>query len=285
MFGYIRIQKSELLVREYEAYKSVYCGLCKQMGKDYSFLSRFILSYDCTFYAMLLMSLQNSCNGFEQKRCRFNPLKKCSYCKTDSDNLSKAAALSVISAYYKILDDIQDSSFLKRTAYKIVKPIFAHWRKKASKRYPEIDNAVKLMLEEQLRAEKNPDCKLDMACDPTAKMLGTLLKLEGKSESDKRIYYQLGYGIGRWIYLIDAVDDYDKDIKKGNFNPFSLYKDDLNNIMEKNLSQSLAMAYDAYNLIDIVDFKGIIDNVILKGLPVVQIEILNKRKVKYEKSV
>jgi hypothetical protein len=231
------------------------------------------------------MSLQNSCNGFEQKRCRFNPLKKCSYCKTDSDNLSKAVVLSVISAYYKILDDIQDSSFLKRTAYKIVKPIFAHWRKKASKRYPEIDNAVKLMLEEQLRAEENPDCNLDMACDPTAKMLGTLLKLESKSKSEERIYYQLGYGIGRWIYLIDAVDDYDKDIKKGNFNPFSLYKDDLNNIMENNLSQSLAMAYDAYNLIDIVDFKGIIDNVILKGLPVVQIEILNKRKVKYEKSV
>ena len=54
MFGYLQIQKSELLVREYEAYKAVYCGLCRQMGKDYSVFTRFTLSYDCTFYAMLL---------------------------------------------------------------------------------------------------------------------------------------------------------------------------------------------------------------------------------------
>lgn len=56
MFGYLQIQKSELLVRESEAYKAVYCGLCRQMGKDYSVFTRFTLSYDCTFYAMLLMS-------------------------------------------------------------------------------------------------------------------------------------------------------------------------------------------------------------------------------------
>lgn len=65
MFGYLQIQKSELLVRESEAYKAVYCGLCRQMGKDYSVFTRFTLSYDCTFYAMLLMSLNRSCKGFK----------------------------------------------------------------------------------------------------------------------------------------------------------------------------------------------------------------------------
>ncbi len=279
MFGYIKIQKSELLVREYEAYKAVYCGLCKQMGKDYSFISRFILSYDCTFYAMFLMAVNGSCSGFEQKRCRFNPLKKCTYCKTKSDSISKASALSVISAYYKILDDIYDSSFLKKTACRIIKPLFSHWRKKAANKYPKIDKAVKLMLEEQLNAEKLENCSLDMACDPTAKMLGTLLKLEGKTDKEQRIYYQIGYGLGRWIYLIDAADDYNDDIKKDRFNPYNSYKENLEETMKNNLSQSLAMAFDAYNLVDIVDFKGIIDNVLLKGLPLVQAEILDKRKV------
>ena len=69
MFGYLQIQKSELLVRESEAYKAVYCGLCRQMGKDYSVFTRFTLSYDCTFYAMLLMSLNRSCKGFKDGRC------------------------------------------------------------------------------------------------------------------------------------------------------------------------------------------------------------------------
>ena len=64
MFGYLQVDKAELKVREWEAYKSVYCGLCRQMGRDYSFLSRLALSYDCTYYAMLLMSVHRSCTGF-----------------------------------------------------------------------------------------------------------------------------------------------------------------------------------------------------------------------------
>ena len=114
MFGYLRVQKSELLVREYEAYKSVYCGLCNQLGKDYSFLIRVILSYDCTFYAMLLMSLKRSCKSFKDGRCKFNPLKKCKFAVDSADCYSKASALSVISSYYKLKDDIADSGFLRK---------------------------------------------------------------------------------------------------------------------------------------------------------------------------
>ncbi|MCH5299369.1 MAG: hypothetical protein J1E96_06365 [Ruminococcus sp.] len=275
MFGYIRIQKSELLVREYEAYKSVYCGLCRQMGRDYSRLSRFILSYDCTFYAIFLMSLRRSCTGFERKCCRFNPLKRCTYCSAEDDALSKAAALSVILAYYKTLDDIADSGFFKRTAYRIVKPIFARWRKKAARRYPELDKIAADMTAAQQLAEKDSNCPLDKAADPSATMLSSVLALEAESESKKRIYSQIGYGLGRFIYLVDAADDLEKDIKNGNFNPF-VGINDRNNVIKNNLSQALAMTFDAYNLLDLVGFKGIIDNVITKGLPTVQNEILTK---------
>ena len=95
VFGYLQIQKSELLVREYDAYKAVYCGLCKQMGKDYSFFMRMTLSYDCTFYAMLLMSLSSSCKGFKDGRCTCNPLKKCKFAIDSGEAYRKAAAFSV----------------------------------------------------------------------------------------------------------------------------------------------------------------------------------------------
>lgn len=278
MFGYIKIQKSELLVREYEAYKSVYCGLCKQIGKEYSVFSRFILSYDSTFYAMLLLSLNRGCEGFENKNCVFNPLKKCTYCKTGSDSFSKASALSVILAYYKLVDDINDNSFLKKSLFRIIKPLFSHWCKKAGKKYPEILKLAKKMLEKQLLAEAQDDCLLDLASEPTAEMLGTILKLEGNSDSQKRILYQMGYGLGRFIYLADAVDDYSKDKKTGSFNPFNSVKENKYETMKNNLSQALAMTYDAYSLLDLVDFKGITDNIILKGLPMVQEEILKKVK-------
>ena len=142
VFGYLQIQKSELLVREFEAYKSVYCGLCKQMGKDYSFLTRLSLSYDCTFYAMLLMSVSRSCKGFKDGRCTFNPLKKCKFALCESDCYSKASAFSVISVFYKLKDDLADEGFFRRILTRFLLLFFSHWRKKAAKKYPEIDKYI-----------------------------------------------------------------------------------------------------------------------------------------------
>ena len=85
MFGYIRISKPELKVKEYEMYKAVYCSLCKYLGKEYGILSRLTLSYDFTFLALLNMSLKDGCENFHKGRCAFNPIKKCNYCENDKN--------------------------------------------------------------------------------------------------------------------------------------------------------------------------------------------------------
>lgn len=286
MFGYLQIHKDELKVKEYEAYKSVYCGLCKQLGKDYGFMTRLILSYDCTFYAILLMSLKRSCTGFSDGRCKFNPLKKCKFADCKDNAYSKASALSVISAYYKVVDDIDDSGFFKRIALKIAKPFFGRRQKKAARRFPEIENIVSEMMKNQKAAENDELVTIDKAANPTAKMISDLAALEGGNDLQKRVLSEFGYQIGRWVYLIDAADDYEKDKKSGNFNPF--IKADINDkdYINSVLSQSLARAYDAYNLLDIIDFKPIIDNMMLYGFPNKQNAVLNNRQeVKNEQSV
>lgn len=286
VFGYLQIHKDELKVKEYEAYKSVYCGLCKQLGKDYGILSRLILSYDCTFYAVMLMSLDRSCTGFHDGRCRFNPLKKCKFADCRSDAYSKAAALSVISAYYKILDDINDSGFFRRAACRIVKPAFHRREKKASKRYPEIDNIVREMMQNQQKAESDPDVTVDSAADPTAKMISGIISLEAKDDIQRRVLSELGYHIGRWIYLTDAADDIEKDKKHNNFNPFVKSGECDPEYISSVLNQSLARAYDAYNLLDIIDFKPIIENMLIYGFPNKQNAVLNKQQeVKDEQSL
>ena len=278
MFGYLQIQKSELLVREYDAYKSVYCGLCRQLGKDYSFLTRLILSYDCTFYSILLMSLERSCKGFKSGRCTCNPLKKCSFAVCNSDAYSKASALSVLSAYYKLKDDIADSGFLKKSLCYLLLPIFSHWRKKALKKgYSEIDEIISKMMNMQNNDEHNRQAStIDSAAHPTAFMLGSILSLESHNETEKRIFYEFGYQIGRWVYLVDAADDIKKDSKSGNFNPFINSEITDAKYIDSVLSQSLARAYDAYNLIEITDFKGILDNMMLRGFPTVQNNVIKK---------
>lgn len=277
MFGYLQIQKSELLVREYEAYKSVYCGLCRQMGRDYSHFARLSLSYDCTFYAMLLMALSKSCSGFESGRCAFNPLKKCKYALCVSDSYSKASAFSVISAYYKLKDDLNDEGFFKRLIIRTALPFFSHWRKKALKKYPEIDEYLSDMSLKQSKAENSKDCSVDSAAHPTAEMLSRLFSHESTDESQKRVLSEFGYQLGRWIYLLDAADDYEKDKKSGSFNPYaSLSKEKDRQRVVSSLNQCLARAYDAYSLTDFRDFRGIFDNLLLLGLPSVQNKITDR---------
>ena len=105
-----------------------------------------------------------------------------------------------------------------------------------------------------------------------------ILKAEAQNEAEKQIYSQLGYHIGRWIYLIDATDDLEDDKKRNNFNPLLLSKDITKQECQVILSRCLAQAYDAYNLLDIVDFKGILDNIMLKGLPIMQEQVLSGTK-------
>ena len=279
MFGYLQIEKEELLVKEFETYKAIYCGLCKQMGKDYSFWTRVTLSYDCTFYAMLLMSLNSSCSGFRRGRCTCNPLKSCNFAYSKNDDYSKAAAFSIITVYYKIIDDINDSGFFKSLLFRMAKPFISHQRKKAKKRYPRIDEYVGDMMQRQAEIEKDKNSSVDISADPTAVMLGKILAEDGKDEIESRVLYEFGYNLGRWIYLIDAADDIEKDMKSHNFNPFveNDTKAD-SDLICVTLNQCLARAYDAYILLDIKPFKGILDNMMLRGFPKMQNKITSKNK-------
>ncbi len=276
MFGYVTVFKDELLVREFNEYKAVYCSLCKTMGKEYSRLSRFILSYDCTFYAVLLLALSGKCPGYEKKMCSCNPLKKCSYIKFGEEALSKAAALSVISAYFKVIDNISDTKGIKKFLYKMVKPVFKKWCKRAKLKYPYIFNALADMSREQFKAENSENCHIDLAAEPTANMLKSILSVEGRTEKEKKILSSLGYSLGRWIYLIDAIDDYEDDKNKGNFNPFLKYngEENLRDYSSQVLNQCLAGAYNSWNLLDVSQYFGIIDNILLKGLAAKQRTVL-----------
>ena len=279
MFGYLQVKKSELRIREYEAYKAVYCGLCRQLGKDYSVLARLSLSYDCTFYAILLMSLSKSCSGFRDGRCKANPLKKCKFASCADESYNKAAALTVISVYYKLTDDIRDGGFFKRLLCRCLKPFFGRWRKKAMKRYPYLEECVSEMMELQQKAEQNEGSGIDDAAHPTARMLSKILISEARDDIGRTVLGELGYQIGRWIYIIDAADDYDKDKKSHNFNPFlNSDKADIKEYMNQTLSQCLARAYDAYELLTVVDFKGILDNMMLYGFPSKQQSVIYGRQ-------
>lgn len=275
MFGYIKACKPELKVKEYETYKAIYCSLCKKLGKSYGILSRFTLSYDFTFLAMLNMSLKGGCDGFVQKRCAFNPLKKCNYCKNDSD-IDMPAAAAIIMLYYKILDNINDEHGFKKIGYLCLKPIFSHAHKKAQKDYPDIEAAVNEYITAQTKLEKSNCNSLDQAADPTAQVMQQVFSLCSEDATEQRILKRLGYCIGRYIYLLDAAADLQQDIKTGNYNVLKFVEDDVTERVKTQLYFCINEAARAFELLDFKKYKSILGNIIYLGLEETFMKELNK---------
>ena len=218
MFGYVTAYKPELKIKDYEAYKGVYCTLCKEMGKEYGILSRFLLSYDGAFYVLYKLGADNIETTAEKSRCTFNPTKKCLKIKTQSEVYRTASAITVILAYFKLLDNLNDSNIFKKLFLYILLPYFALLKNKAKKKQPEIFAKIEQGMKKQFEIEKENNVCPDKAADSTAEMLGFIFSFD---ECEKtQIHYDFGYQLGRVVYFLDAFDDYEKDLKSKSFNPF-----------------------------------------------------------------
>lgn len=283
MFGYVTICKGEMKIKDYEMYKSVYCGLCKQLGKDYSFLTRFLLNYDCTFFSVFSMAVKDTCPNIKKGRCRFNPMKSCNYCSDTESTQSKAAALLVLMSYFKLVDNIRDSGFFKKILFTFIRPFFASWKCKAKKRFPGYYDACLKMYEAQIKAEEK-GAGVDESAEPTAELLRLVFSSEAPAEKVKPAFEQFGYHLGKWIYLMDAACDIDEDMKNKSFNPIynktGKSKVESAELSLELLSHSVYLLTNAYRLIDKNKFEAILDNIVLIGLTKKQKELLESGKEK-----
>ncbi len=274
MFGYVTVYKPELKVKEYEAYKGVYCTLCKEMGKEYGILSRFLLSYDGTFYVLYKMGLANENVTAEKSRCTFNPCKKCAKITCESDIYKLASTITVVLAYFKLVDNLKDGKGIKKLLLYLLLPYFLYLKRKALKKYPDIFNEIQNGMQTQFEIEKDKNISLDKSAHPTAQMLGWLFAYN-ECEITKQSAYDFGYQLGRVVYFLDAFDDYEKDIQENTYNPLKNEKDYIETaIMSINLSiGALTQIFESQNK---NQFSPIIENVIYDGLNY-QLERITKK--------
>ena len=266
MFGYIKVSKGELKIKEYELYRGVYCSLCKVLGKNYGLISRFTLNYDFTFLTLLNMSLKDGCDKFSKKSCPFNPLKKCNFCQK-TDDFQMPAAAAMIMTYYKLLDNIADEKGIKKLAYLSLKPFLKSANKKAAAKYPQVEKIVADYIAQQTALEKEGCDQIDRAADPTAKALSQILMLCSEDEMQKRVLDRLGYCLGRYIYLLDAFCDLEEDIKKDNYNVLkSKSAEEITPYIKSQIYFCINEAARAFELLDIKKYKTVLGNIIYLGL-------------------
>jgi len=278
MFGYIRPVTTELKVKELDAFKACYCGLCHVLGKQYGFLSRFILNYDFVYLTMLLWDKDTPVE-FEGKRCAACPHKKKKCCKQNGA-FEKAAALSLILYWWKIQDEIQDESFFKSLLYRFVSACFKNAYKKAALLYSDFDVAVRDNLEALSALEKENCTSMDASADCFAKILSAAAVSENPQK--ERILQQVLYHTGRWIYIIDAADDLGDDVKNRRYNPVAARFDCVNGLnrdttdqLKVTLMHSRNLAGNAFELLDETPWSDTVRNIIALGMPGVTEAVLS----------
>lgn len=217
MFGYILPYRKTLSEESKKQYHADYCGLCRQLKQQYGLRARFLVSYDVTFLYALLSS-HEAMQETARCRCPAHPCckRECTVC---SDELSFCADVTVILSWWKLLDTVADDGFFRRQAAKLLLKLFRKDYKAAANARPELARQAEQQLSRLSELEQQGCDSIDKTADAFAQLLSCCIpEQDGKTA---RIYRQILYHTGRYLYLIDALDDFDKDRKKHAYNPLS----------------------------------------------------------------
>ena len=139
-------------------------------------------------------------------------------------------------------------------------------------------------MQAQEKVEKNLTDSVDRAADATATMLAQFSDYAlGEKRTEES--YNLCYALGKWIYLIDALDDYDKDIKKGAYNPFRLAygADSRTALLQGEHGEEVrfvfhAIFFDIRENLSKLTFhfnRDLSDNILLRGLPMMTKRVMD----------
>lgn len=208
MFGYFRFYNQYASYDMQKVHKNYYCATCFALEQHYGQLSRLLLSYDVTLLAIMLSCHKSS--KCDSMKCVGNCSKKKEL--FNGNQWKKVAAINILLSAEKFDDDINDE---KSVSAKLLKTVFSKPIKKAKQDFPEIDKIIIENYQQILVAEKNNMSVLEIGNVFASMMLNIMVSAFGCKEREQLYITE----ISRWLYFIDALDDYDKDVKKNRFNP------------------------------------------------------------------
>lgn len=275
VFGYVKAYQPELKLRENEFYRAVYCGLCASMKKLTGAASTFSLSYDMVFLILCRMAASGDRYEVKPERCRMNPFKlKKRPVMSDGAELRYAAAIAALLTECKLEDDAVDEKGVKRAAKRMLLP--GSKRRLARAKVPiELEETVRSKLSELYASEAKKPNEISPQAELFGELLGDIFAY-GFDGATARILYEIGRGTGRYIYIIDAADDFSDDVECGRYNPVSAVYGSLTESAREELLSviklELAPAASALELIEVPvggypETLDIAKNIIYLGMP------------------
>ena len=243
MFGFVVADAGALSEEEKERYRAVYCGLCFALRDRYGQMSRACLTYDLTFFVLLCNSLHEPAETQGASHCVMHPAPAPPRPWARSAWTDYAADLSVALAYHKVLDDIADDGDLKaRAAERLLAGAYERARTRIPEQCAEIERAMAAIRTIEEAGRSNEDalsggagtaCGSPFSADATNAVLAfdpdaaahEFGRMLGRLFAHNQGFWaktmeELGRGLGRFIYLMDAAVDFADDTASVSYNPF-----------------------------------------------------------------
>lgn len=263
MFGYVNINRKTLTEEDQKIYQSFYCGLCQRLKEKFGTKGQMLLSYDMTFLVVLLSGLYELEHREKEFICPLHPTKK----KTAFlDEVTEYVAdMNLILAYHNLLDDWKDEkSFAKKQYAKILQKDYNEIREQ----YPRQVKAVEHYMMALEEAEKRKEQNLDVIAGYTGEMMEELF--DWKEDIWSKDLRCLSFYLGKFIYLMDAYEDMEKDHKRNRYNPFLMMKkqsgDDFETFCRLLLTSMVQEAAKAFERLPIIMYAEILRNVLYSGI-------------------
>ena len=260
MFGFVVANPEELTKEQKDRYTAVYCGICRNIRTCASNLSRLGLSYDMVFLALVLMSLYEPEEVCGERACSLHPIHPRPW--VENKFTQYAAEMNVALAYYNALDDWQDDkSLAARSLASVLEPhlktIRQHW--------PRQCQAVEACLQQLSQLEKENCANPDAPAGCFGQLMGELFVYQEDLWKDS--LYQMGFSLGRFVYLTDAAVDFRKDVRRHKYNPFAaLGREEDQALWEQYLVLAMARCTDYYERLPLVQDKALMDNIVYSGV-------------------
>jgi len=220
MFGYTIPIDSMLSEDARRIYRSYYCETCHHLREEYGYISTLTVNYEMTFANMFFNSILDEGQLIDNRPggrlCIFRH-------SASSDVLMhKLTAYTILVANNGLLDDVADDpkSLKGKMGLFWLNPAIS----KAVKEFPEYNKAIldgyESLREAERKKEKDP---IVMGRYSAQSMIDVLKMMIGdRFDEDMEGLFR---GFGVWVYVMDAIEDLDKDFEEGTYNPFLIDND------------------------------------------------------------
>lgn len=276
MYGYVVVNKPELKIKEYDMYRSYYCGLCEELLSDYGVNGQISISYDMTFLLVLLTGLYEPDTTYKEARCIAHPVHKHPVRRNQIS--AYVADMNVLMTYYKCVDDWKDD---KKLMKKLLASSLTSKVKRIEKAYPEKARIIKASLDRMSELENNNESNIDLLAEQFGIIMAQILCMKNDEWYDT--LKVMGNSLGRFIYILDAYDDLLDDKKKGRYNALRTYESnkDFDIFIENVLKSHMAQFAAGFESLPIIENVDLLRNVIYSGV-FTRFEIAKKKREQVE---